>query len=269
MQSFNPDYYKNIIKSIGFSKKLGQNFLLDEGVANAEAVHAAGKRVLELGPGLGILTRKLCKEAVSVTAVEIDKRFFEFLLANLNCKNLRLIHGDFFEVAEKEFKNADIIASNAPYRLSSRLLMWLSAKSMPAILCLQKEFVNRMVAQPSTKEYSRLSVFCSLKFKVFEIMNVPASSFYPPPKVASKVVYLKTKDANISERCFTIISLVMEHKNKKLRNAIEDSASMLGLSKAQAINIADSFKERNSRVRNLHPKDLLTISQRLSELQKE
>jgi 16S rRNA (adenine1518-N6/adenine1519-N6)-dimethyltransferase len=269
MKAIDPEYYKRIIKSIGFNKRLGQNFLLDDGVAKAEAVHVSGKRVLELGPGLGILTRRLCEEADFVTAIEIDKKLSEFLSANLNSKNLKLINEDFFEVADRESKNADIVASNVPYQLSSKLLFWISRKGMPAVLCLQKEFVNRMMAQPGTNEYSRLSVFCSLQFRISEIMGVPSSSFYPPPKVDSKVVYLKPKGADISEKSSDIISLIMEHKNKKLRNAIQDSSSMLGLDKAEARKIADSFDECDSRVFTLSPEALLNVSNKLSSLQKE
>lgn len=262
-------HYKNIIKSIGFNKRLGQNFLLDDDVAKAEAVHVSGKRVLELGPGLGMLTKRLCEEADSVTAIEIDKKLYEFLLANLSCKNLKIINADFFDVAEGEFKKADIIASNVPYQISSKLLLWLSKKGIPAVLCLQKEFVNRMMAQPDTKEYSRLSVFCGLQFKISEIIDVPASSFFPSPKVDSKVVYLKPKKTDISEKSAAIISLIMEHKNKKLRNAIQDSSSMLGFGKAEARKLADSFSECDSRVFTLQPQELLLISNKIASLQKE
>ncbi len=194
-----PEYYKNIIKSMRPHKRLGQNFLIDDTVAKAEALHCSGKRVVELGPGIGILTRRICEEAKSVVAVEIDPELCDFLKSELEFDNLKLINSDFFKVDFSELGKIDMLASNAPYNLSSRLLIWLSEKGIPAILCLQKEFVSRMKAQADSRDYSRLSVFASLQFEIFEIMDVPAQSFYPIPKVDSEVIYLKSKGIRMTE----------------------------------------------------------------------
>ena len=261
----NSEYYKNIIKSMRVHKRLGQNFLIDDNVAKAEAAHCSGQRVVELGSGIGILTKKVCEEAKSVVAVEIDPELCNFLDSELKFENLKLINSDFFKVDFSKFGKIDMLASNVPYNLSSKLLMWLSSKGIPAVLCLQKEFVSRMKAQPGSRDYSRLSVFASLQFEVLEIMDVPAQSFYPVPRVDSEVVYLKSKRAGVDKESFRIISLIMEHKNRKLRNAIEDASSELKIGKGEARKIGDSLIEKDIRPSKMQPMHLLSIARKLSD----
>lgn len=256
-------YYTNIIKSIRPNKRLGQNFLINRNVAIAEAEHCVGKNVIELGPGLGMLTKELCEVASHVTAIEIDTRLYEFLKHNLEFDNLDLIISDFFDADTSKIK-ADIMVSNVPYNLSSKILTWLSSRRMQAVLCLQKEFVERMLAKEGTREYSKLSVFSTLSFNATKIMNVPAGSFYPKPKVDSYLVYLKPKDQKISAKEMEILSLIMEHKNKKVRNAIEDSSKALGISKETARAKAKGIQNEESRVSKLGPMALLSVAKELS-----
>lgn len=258
------EYYRNILKSIRPHKRLGQNFLIDESVAKAEAAHCSGKRVVEIGPGLGILTKRICEEAESVVAVEIDSELCNFLRSELRFENLKLVNADFFKMDFSGLGKIDMLASNVPYSLSSKLLMWLSNKGVPAVLCLQKEFVGRMKAQPGSSEYSRLSVFASLQFEMYEIMDVPARSFYPVPRVDSKVIYLKSKGVDIGLENSNIISLIMEHKNRKLRNAIENASSGLKISKIKAREMGDSLIERDIRPSKMQPAQLLAIARKLS-----
>ncbi|MDE1833572.1 MAG: ribosomal RNA small subunit methyltransferase A, partial [Candidatus Micrarchaeota archaeon] len=183
--------YRAVIRNMGYSKRLGQNFLLNEQVAASEAEYARGRKVLEIGPGLGVLTSRLLKVAKSVTAVEKDRRMFEFLGANLSSKKLTLINSDFLDVAGEQLDKADIVVSNIPYNISSKVIMWLSEKSVPAVLCMQKEFVDRMMAEPGTREYSKLSVVSALQFRLTKIFDVSPNNFYPEPSVTSTVVFLK------------------------------------------------------------------------------
>ncbi len=260
------DYYRGIAKSIRLHKRLGQNFLLSRRIAAAEAAHCAGKNVLELGPGLGILTEELCAVAKSVISIEIDPDLYEFLESTASHSNLKLIKADFFSVDPAKLKGIDILASNVPYHLSSRLLLWLVERKLPAVLCLQKEFVDRMLAKAGTEDYSRLSVFCSLRFSATRLMKVPSSCFYPVPRVQSSLVYLKPKAAGITKKEMEIISLVMEHKNKKMRNAVEDSAASLGLDKPAARKIADSMECSGMRASKMEPLQLLDAAKRLSKM---
>lgn len=254
-------YSVGLIKSIGANKKLGQNFLIDRSVAIAEAAHCEGKNVLELGAGLGMLTNELCGASKHVTAIEIDKRLYGFLKSNLKQENLELINGDFFKVASD--KDVDILASNVPYNLSAKTLLWLVEHDMPAILCLQKEFVDRMTAAPGSRDYSRLSVFSTLRFRVVRLMNVPSSSFYPSPRVESSLIYLKPISVRIDEKEMNMLSLLMEHKNKKVRNALEDSSKALQIDKKEARSISDKLTEKDSRISKMKPEELLDVVRRI------
>ncbi len=253
--------YRGVIDSIGARKRLGQNFLIKRHVAVAEADYCRGKDVIELGAGLGVLTEELCRVARRVTSVEVDMRLYRFLVSGLKCGNCTILNDDFFSM--KKYPHADMMASNVPYSLSSRTLMWLAGKRMPAVLCLQREFAERMVAEPGSGGYSRLSVFCSLQFEVELGMRVPANSFYPVPKVDSMVVVMKPKRAMANASELNIISLMMEHKSKKVRNAIEDSSRYLKLSKDKARRIADSLEHSSERVEKLWPDELVAVAREL------
>ena len=253
--------YKSMIRSIRPRKRLGQSFLVKRYVAVAEADCCKGKRVLELGPGLGILTEELCRIAKHVTSIEIDRNLYSFLVSNVQHGNCTIINSDFFSI--EKLPKADMMASNVPYSLSSKTLMWLVEKKIPAVLCLQKEFVDRMLAKPGTEDYSKLSVFCSLQFNAAKMMTVPADSFYPVPRVDSSIVILKPKKARISRDELRIITLMMEHKNKKVRNAIEDSSRYLGVAKTDARRMADSIVHCSDRVSKLEPGALLHVAREL------
>lgn len=257
-------YYRNIIKSMRPHRRLGQSFLVKRYIAVAEADYCTGKSVLELGSGLGILTEELCKVASHVTSIEIDRHLYEFLLANVYHENCSLINSDFFSLDFKGVPKADIMVSNVPYNLSGQTLMWLVDRGMPAILCLQKEFVDRMQAKPGSDGYSKLSVFCSLRFSVEQVMKVPADCFYPMPRVDSAVVRLNPKKVKISKDSLRMLSLIMEHKNKKIRNAVEDSSKALGLTKPDARKIADTMKCKDNRVSKMNPEALLDAAAELS-----
>jgi len=256
----------NDLENIRPLKRLGQNFLISEHIAKLEAQHAAGKNVVELGAGLGVLTRELCKVCNHVIAVEKDRRLFELLKKRLNNKNLTLINADFFNLPKSTFANCNVMVSNTPYNLSSKLIAWLESHSMEAVLCLQKEFVERMLAMPGTREYSKLSVMSRLGFKVFKLMNVSKSNFYPKPKVDSTIIYIKPipKQINIEEA--SIINLLMIHKRKLLRNAVIDSCKSLQLSKDEARNIAESLHESNKRVFKLEPSKLVETAKSIENM---
>jgi 16S rRNA (adenine1518-N6/adenine1519-N6)-dimethyltransferase len=260
------DEYNSAVKTVKVSKRLGQNFLMDIGVARAEAEYARDRVVIELGAGMGVLTSELCLVAKKVIAVEYDRRLFELLQQRLNNQNLTLLNGDFFEIGEKSFKGADIMVSNIPYNLSSKVLMWLSRKSMPAVLCLQKEFVERMLAKSGTRDYSRLSVVSELSFKLHPLMRVSPDKFRPQPRVTSEVVYLKPTGRRLSGSESELINLIMMHKKKKLRNAVIDSAHALRLQKGRALEIAESMENKEMRPFQMDAESILGAARQLKKL---
>ncbi len=254
-------------------KRLGQNFLVNEHVAVVEAAHSHEKNVLELGPGYGTLTRELCKHAKSVVAIEKDHNLWMLLKGEIPSKKLKLINKDFFEASDSELElgNIDIMIANIPYNLSSKVIGWLSDHHMQAVLCLQKEFVDHMLAKPGSKNYSKLSVVTELSFSVTRMISVSRNNFYPVPRVDSVVIYLKPKEKKLDKREMEIVSLLMQHKKKKLINAILDSHAYVGIEKKEISKALEKMRgELNERVFTIPPLKLLEISGRIGEmLQKE
>jgi len=241
-------------------KSLGQNFLISKDIAVIEAKYAKGMTVLELGPGTGILTRELCKSAKHVIAVEKDARLADAIKTSLKEENLKIIEADFFSVDFSKFEGIDIMVSNIPYNLSSKLIYWLSGMNIPALICMQKEFAEHMIAKPGTRNYSKLSVVSSLSFNVHRVRDVPAGNFYPKPRVDSTIVYLVPKHSQIGSEALAMISLIMNHKKKRLRNAIVDSSKELGLTKSEARKISEGLKDADSRPFQLEPEQILEIA---------
>lgn len=250
------------------NKKLGQVFLINERIADVEAAHAEGKVVIEIGPGSGMLTRALCKNAKKVIAVEKDDALFSILKYENIGDNIVLINKDFFDATDSELqvRDADILISNIPYYLSSKVIGWLAEKKMQAVICLQKEFVDHMLATPGTANYSKLSVISSLLFRVTKIMDVPRGNFRPVPKVDSVIVYIKPNGRRISRAVLEYVGLIMQHKKKTLRNAIIDSREKIGLGKDMAAIVAGKINKSDLRVFKLSPEEILKAAKDLDEL---
>ncbi len=247
-------------------KAMGQHFLVNRSVAEVEAEHARGKRVLELGSGYGVLTRELCRHAKRVVAVELDKNLFRALKGGMKEKNLQLMNGDFFEMSDSELglEDTDIMIANVPYRLSSRVIDFLLEHRLQAVLCLQKEFVQHMMAKPGTRSYSRLSVMFQLGFSHTKLVDVSRGSFRPIPRVDSVVVYVKPRGTGIDATERAVIEAIMQHKKKTVRNAIIDSASALGTDNVRARKIADGLQDGESRLFKLDPERIAAIAKQVS-----
>ncbi len=246
-------------------QRLGQNFLINYAVAEAEAEHARGRRVLEIGPGRGILTRELCKRAERVVAVELDRRLFLQLGSSLHEKNLKLINKDFFETGENEaeLSETDIVIANIPYSLSSRVIDFLLEHKLEAVLCLQKEFVEHMTARAGTRNYSRLSVMFQLCFSYTRLMRVSRGSFRPIPKVDSEVIYAKPKEAYVSGEEKEVINAIMQHKKKTVRNAILGSEKYFESIGCGAALLAEQVHDNGARVFTLEPARMLALAREI------
>ncbi|TJZ78933.1 16S rRNA (adenine(1518)-N(6)/adenine(1519)-N(6))-dimethyltransferase RsmA [Chitiniphilus eburneus] len=183
-------------------KRFGQNFLQDQGVI-ADIVNAVdphpGDALVEIGPGLAALTGPLITRAGRLHAVEIDRDIVAHLTQRYSAEEL-VIHNvdamkfDFGQLADEIAPGGKLrLVGNLPYNISTPLLFHL-ASFAPRIadmhFMLQKEVVDRMVAEPSTTDYGRLSVMLQLRFYMERVLDVPPGAFYPPPKVDSAVVRL-------------------------------------------------------------------------------
>ncbi len=253
--------YIGTIRGLRLSRSMGQTFLVNESVARQEAALAMGEDVLELGPGLGILTRELCAVAKSVKAVEIDRALFERLGRELRFDNLTLMNKDFFELGDEDIAGADMLVSNAPYSLSSKVVEWVCRHRVQAVLCLQKEFVEHMLAKPGTRNYSKLSVMVALQAEVERVRDVVAGNFYPKPKVDSCIIRMRPRAGDAGQP-LALIGVLMSHKKKTVKSAVLSSARQLRISKVRAREIAGKLGS-GERVFKLQPGALLKIAEQM------
>ena len=214
------------------SKKLGQNFLQDPAILEKIvkiAEVSENDTVLEIGPGLGSLTRHLAASAKEVIAVEIDKKIIPALRASLaDYTNVKIVQGDILEIAPAEIIQAPayLVVANIPYYITSAILRHLldnSPRPDRMVLTIQKEVAERICAPTGKQSLLALSV------QVFgqpEIVGkIPAGAFYPPPNVDSAVIrialYAKPRiPTPLLDDFFQIAKAGFGQKRKTLRNSI-------------------------------------------------
>lgn len=215
--------------------------------------------VLEIGAGLGFLTRLLSKKCGRVVAVEIDPKLVKMLKEQLQgLRNLDLIEGDLLKVSVPQFNK---VVSTPPYSISSPLLFWLLERKFDcAVMTFQREFAERLAATVGSRDYGRLTVNSYYRAEVELLDHVPRSMFYPPPNVDSIVVRLKPRreppfyveDKGVFSE---LIQTLFTQRNKKVRNAILPFLRRRGITGGDAIRIADSLTFHDKRVRELAPED--------------
>jgi 16S rRNA (adenine1518-N6/adenine1519-N6)-dimethyltransferase len=214
------------------SKGLGQNFLSDPQILQKIVRCADVSRVdqvLEIGPGLGSLTRHLAGQAKAVTAVEIDKKLFPILTDIMKpFQNVRLVEGDILEIDPADLMEASgyIVAANIPYNITSAIIRHLlESPRKPAriILTIQQEVASRICAKPGDMSLLALSVQVFGKPKIE--FRIPAGAFYPPPNVDSAVIRIDLYDnpvipVNMLDKFFQVIRAGFAQKRKTLRNSL-------------------------------------------------
>ncbi|MBW8012026.1 MAG: ribosomal RNA small subunit methyltransferase A [Chloroflexi bacterium] len=228
------------------AKGLGQNFLVDE-LALADVIAAAEvspeDRVLEVGPGLGSLTRHLASIAQRVVAVELDRKLLEPLKEILApYPNVELVHKDILEVDPAAHFEAPgyLVVANIPYYITSALIRHLLEASLqPARLTLtvQQEVAHRICAEPG--KMSRLALSVQVYGQPSIAARIPARAFYPAPKVDSAVVRVEIFPQPILPKAslddfFRLAKAGFSQKRKTLRNSL---AAGMGWPKDRAISI--------------------------------
>ena len=202
----NPTYTRAVLEAHGFSfqKKYGQNFLIDGNILD-NIIDAAGITkddfVLEIGPGIGTMTQRLCEEAREVVAVEIDKTLIPILDDTLSSyKNWSVINQDILKVDIKklaEEKNGGKpikVVANLPYYITTPIIMGLFESHVPLesiTIMIQKEVADRMQEGPGSKEYGALSLAVQYYSNPQIVCDAPPSCFMPQPKVTSTIITLK------------------------------------------------------------------------------
>ena len=211
-------------------KSKGQNFLTDERVAQRHVDYAnieKGDRVLEVGPGLGILTNILVERSDDVTCIELDEILADYIEETYGDR-ITLIRGDAMKVDFPEF---DRFVSNLPYSISTPVIFkLLEHKFKKAVVMVQKEFAERMVADVGLPDYSRLTVNMFYRADCRILETVPASRFKPRPKVDSALVEIVPRPAPfkvLDERTFfKVTEVAFNHRRKKIGTSLR-SAGMI------------------------------------------
>lgn len=246
--------------------KMGQNFLADESVLRfeAESADVRGKSVLEIGAGDGRLTSQILKAGAGhVTAVELDPKLAKQLRMKFHSR-VKVHEGDFLGFGESARFN--VIIGNIPYYITSPILLKLSRMEFgKAVLCVQQEVAERMVAGAGSSNYGRLSATSQLLFKIEILATVGRDAFIPRPKVDSCVISLERTGVSLSLAEEKIMGAIFSHKKKSLKNAIVDARRDIFSSddKKLAASFAQKLKYSGRKVFTLSPQEALGAAQQL------
>ncbi len=241
MELTEPRVIKDIAErfGFGFSKGLGQNFLLDKNVLEDIVMAAEPEEgVLEIGPGFGVLTKELAKASKKVVSIELDRRLFPVLSYTLEeFDNVKFIEGDVLKinlakVLEEEFGGKPIsVAANLPYYITTPIITMLLEGAFPIkniVVMVQKEVAKRLCAAPGSKDYGAISVLCNYYTNSRIVTIVPSGSFYPAPKVDSAVVCMEVCDrpnVTVSDEkmFFRVVKAAFSQRRKTLLNCLTSS----------------------------------------------
>lgn len=231
------------MKQVRAKKHLGQHFLNDENIA-LEIVQGLSEKavngsVLEVGPGMGVLTKYLIEKYPNLLVVDIDNESIKYLKENYKELEGKIIEGDFLGMdLDKKFSQNLSVIGNFPYNISSQIFFKVldyKDKVNEVVGMLQKEVAERIVSPPGSKKYGILSVLLQVYYDVEYLFTVEPEVFTPPPKVRSGVIRLtrnKVTALNCDEKLFKrIVKQGFQNRRKTLRNALKP------------LNLPDHIKE--------------------------
>ena len=245
-------------------KSLGQNFLIDKNIL--KIITDVGKiskndKVIEVGPGNGNLTQYLInKNPKYLKIIEKDKELIK-LLSNKFKDQIEIFHNDILKVNEDFYEDGVIIYGNLPYNISTKILAnWCLSKKIKfkkLILMFQKEVADRIIAQPNSSKYGRISIISSWKMNVKKIQEINPFSFYPAPKVKSAILvfepkknFYKIKDCKNLEYVTQVFFNFRRKKIKKSLNILFGNYEKI----SKKLNI-----DFNKRPENLEPDTYLRL----------
>jgi 16S rRNA (adenine1518-N6/adenine1519-N6)-dimethyltransferase len=245
------------------NKRLGQNFLCDKTAADA-IVQAAGalegKHVLEIGPGAGALTGRLCGAAKSVCAIELDKGLYRLLCSRMAYENLELVHADAMKIDFAMLPcTPDCVVANLPYYITTALInrfLQELPKTGSMTLMMQREVAERLSAAPGSKAYGSLSVAVQYQCETEIVLGIPPECFYPSPEVSSSLVRfvrrVYPRQPGDETHMFRLVRKGFAMRRKTLQNnlaaagyakaEVADALERLGLDarvRAEALGVGD------------------------------
>lgn len=275
---------KEILNKYGFSfsKALGQNFLINPSVCPRMAEMGGAKEgvgVIEIGPGIGVLTYELAKRADKVVAIELDKRLLPVLDETLSeFDNVKVINDDVLKIdlhqlIKDEFADLDVaVCANLPYYITSPVIMKLLEDRLPVksiTVMVQKEAADRLCAELGTRQTGAVTVAVNYYAKAELLFKVSSGSFMPPPKVDSAVIKLSVYNepavkTDNEEMLFKVIKAAFAQRRKTLLNTLSNSMSF---EKAQISQALDNANIPNtSRAEQLKLEDFAKIANELNKL---
>ena len=272
---------KDILSRHGFtfSKSLGQNFLINPSVCPRMAEFSGadkGVGVIEIGPGIGVLTNELCKLADKVVAIELDKRLLPVLEETLGVyDNLKVVNADVLEtdlhkLIEEEFSGMEVVVcANLPYYITSPVIMKLLEDKLPIsaiTVMVQKEAAQRICAEVGSRQSGAVTVSVNYYAKPEMLFSVSAGSFMPAPKVDSAVIRLNVLDeppvkVNDEKKFFSVVKAAFSQRRKVISNSL---SSGLSLDKSKIAEILEkSGVPLNARAEKLSLQNFADIANNL------
>lgn len=271
---------KRILNVFGFkfSKSLGQNFIVDDSICPQMAENLSENKnsgVIEIGPGIGVLTVQLAERFKKVVSVEIDKRLIPILkettaeFSNVKIINADVLKTDLKKIIETEFKdfNEINICANLPYYITSEIIMYILENEEininSLVLMLQKEAAERICAQPGTRQSGAISLAVRYYGEPEVLFFVNKECFTPMPKVDSCVIKINLKKSNSKivknkAKFFRVVKLAFLQRRKNILNSL---SSGIGKNKDEVKNILNSAGiNPNFRAEQLCFEDFLKIS---------
>ncbi|WP_294909052.1 16S rRNA (adenine(1518)-N(6)/adenine(1519)-N(6))-dimethyltransferase RsmA [uncultured Ruminococcus sp.] len=237
---------KDILSRHGFtfSKSLGQNFLINPSVCPRMAELSGadkGVGVIEIGPGIGVLTNELCKLADKVVAIELDKRLLPVLeetlgeYDNLKVVNADVLETDLHKLIEEEFSGMEVVVcANLPYYITSPVIMKLLEDKLPIsaiTVMVQKEAAQRICAEVGSRQSGAVTVSVNYYAKPEMLFSVSSGSFMPAPKVDSAVIRLNVLEeppvkVNDEKKFFSVIKASFSQRRKVISNSLSSGLSL-------------------------------------------
>lgn len=274
-------YIKEVLARHGFhfSKAMGQNFLINPGVCPRMAAECGADEntgVIEIGPGMGVLTWELSQVAKKVVAVELDRRLFPVLEETLaGCPNVELVEGDILEldlqqlIREKFGEEKVCVCANLPYYITSPVLMRLLESDFPLqsiTVMVQKEAAKRICARPGTRECGAVSASVWYHSQPEILFSVSRGSFLPPPNVDSAVIRLALREkppveVGNKEQFFKIVRAAFSQRRKTAANSIAAAGRFTKSQAEQALEAAGAAK--NARAEQLTLEQLAALANAL------
>ena len=248
-------------------KKFGQNFLKDSSIIHAiiQSIQPLQDDLLvEIGPGLGALTKPLLEKTKHLFAIELDRDIVNWMQNQYSKNNITIFNEDVLNFNFHQFDKKIRIVGNLPYNISTPIL-FKCIEDIKIItdlhFMLQKEVVDRMIAAPSSSEYGRLSVMLQYYFAMEHLVHVPKESFDPEPKVESSFVRLIPYDnypfaANNIDQFGKIVKEAFSQRRKTIRNTLKN---FMNANDFENIDINPQL-----RAENLSVSDFVKISNYLS-----